>query len=144
MKIKLDENLPTRLVAVLAEHGHDADTVEQERLKGRPDSEVWQAVQKAGRFLVTQDLDFSDVRRFQPGMHHGLLLVRLHEPGRNALMQRVRAIFQAEDVESWRGCFVVVTELKLRIRRPGPGRVQETAAKYRTQRRAVAGQRRSR
>jgi hypothetical protein len=56
----------------------------------------------------------------------------------------VCAIFQAEDVESWYGCFVVVTEHKIRIRRPGSGRVEETASKYRTQRRAMTGQRRSR
>jgi predicted nuclease of predicted toxin-antitoxin system len=85
MKIKLAENLPTRLVAALAQLGHDTDTVAQERLKGPPDSEVWQTAQNAGRFLVTQDLDFSDVRRYQPGTHHGLLLVRLHEPGRTVL-----------------------------------------------------------
>ena len=28
---------------------------------------MWQAAQAAGRVLVTQDLDFSDVRTFSPG-----------------------------------------------------------------------------
>ena len=45
-----------------------------ERLAGRDDDVVWQAVQGAGRFLVTQDLDFSDARKYLPGTHHGLLL----------------------------------------------------------------------
>jgi predicted nuclease of predicted toxin-antitoxin system len=137
MKIKLDENLPTRLVAALAQLGHDADTVARERLTGRPDVDIWRAAQNAGRFLITQDLDFSDARRFRPGTHHGLLLVRLREPGRNALLQRVHAIFQTEDAESWRGCFVVVTEHKLRVRRPTGNRVQEKRATYRVRRRAA-------
>ena len=136
MKIKLDENLPARLIHALARPGHEADTVAQERLGGRPDPDIWQASQKAERFLITQDLDFSDIRRFQPGTHHGLLLVRLREPGRNALFNRVHAVFQTEDAESWRGCFVVITEHKLRIRRPPSARVQESRSKYRVRRRA--------
>ena len=55
MKLKLDENLPERLVAVLTGLGHDVDTVRAERLIGRADSEVWNAAQAAHRFLVTQD-----------------------------------------------------------------------------------------
>jgi hypothetical protein len=34
-------------------------------------------MQESQRFLVTQGLDFSDTRRFSPGMHCGILLVRL-------------------------------------------------------------------
>lgn len=67
MRIKLDENLPTRLVSVLAELGHDIDTVPAERIAGRNDAVVWQAAQAGQRFLVTQDLDFSDIRKYTPG-----------------------------------------------------------------------------
>jgi hypothetical protein len=74
--------------------------------------------QDAGRFLITQDLDFSDLREYQPGKHHGLLLVRLANPSRRALIKRVNTLFATEDVEGWRGCFVVATERKIRIRRP--------------------------
>ena len=118
MKIKLDENLPSALVAILDKLGHDADTVQQERLVGREDSAIWREAQKAGRFLITQDLDFSDIRRFLPGTHHGLLLVRLHDPGRVALMKRVRSLFETEKVETWKHCFVVVTDHKIRISAP--------------------------
>lgn len=121
MKIKLDENLPVRLVQLLAELGHDIDTVPQEGFMGRPDIEVWTATQAAERFLVTQDLDFSDIRHFAPGTHCGLLLVRLRAPGRDALVRRVQTLFQAEPVETWKRAFVVVTDHKLRVRRPKTG-----------------------
>ncbi len=62
MRIKLDENLPTSLVESLVELGHDADSVQQEGLQGAPDPDVWAATQADERLLVTQDLDFSDVR----------------------------------------------------------------------------------
>lgn len=118
MKIKLDENLPVRLVGILAPLGHEIDTVAQEGLAGHNDIQVWEAAQRAGRFLITQDLDFSDLRRFVPGAHHGLLLIRLREPGRNALVKRIQTIFQTEEVERWHACFVVVTEHKIRVRYP--------------------------
>jgi len=117
LKIKLDENLPSGLVEVLTALGHDADTVPQEHLAGHDDSEVWRAAQDASRFLITQDLDFSDIRRFEPGSHAGLLLVRLLEPSRTALLARVSELFKEEKVEEWQGCLVVATDRKLRIRR---------------------------
>jgi hypothetical protein len=118
VKIKLDENLPERLVPELAALGHDVDTVRAERLTGRPDNEIWQAEQSAGRFLITQDLDFSDVRRYAPGTHGGLLLVRLPQPGRDALVARVVLLFATESVDQWKGCLVVATDHKVRVKRP--------------------------
>jgi predicted nuclease of predicted toxin-antitoxin system len=118
VKIKLDENLPDRLVAALTTLGHDLDTVYAERLNGQIDPSVWSATQAALRFFLTQDLDFSDIRRYTPGTHAGLLLVRLARPSRDALFERVVTVFQTENVEDWRGCLVVVTDRKIRVRRP--------------------------
>ncbi len=118
MRIKLDENLPAGLLDALAKLGHDVDTVPQETLSGQPDPKVWDAAQSAQRFLVTQDLDFSDVRRFAPDTHHGILLVRLSNPSRRHLIERIRNVFSVEAVETWQRCFVVVTDLKIRIQRP--------------------------
>lgn len=115
MKIKLDENMPVRLVQVLTELGHDVDTVPQEGLAGADDGQVWEATQSSDRFLITQDLDFSDTRRFKPGSHCGILIVRLREPGRDALVRQVRQAFSTENVDAWAGCFVVLTEHKLRV-----------------------------
>ena len=89
-----------------------------ERIAGRDDDIVWHAAQADRRFLVTQDLDFSDVRQFVPGTHHGLLLVRLPQPGRNALFERILALFHEEDVESWNGCLVTASLRKVRVKRP--------------------------
>jgi predicted nuclease of predicted toxin-antitoxin system len=117
VKIKLDENLPANLAQLLATLGHDTDTVPQEGLAGKSDADIWAVAQTAGRFLVTQDLDFSDIRRFAPGTHEGLLLVRLRAPGREALTRRIHDVFQREPVETWKRAFVIVTEHKLRIHR---------------------------
>jgi predicted nuclease of predicted toxin-antitoxin system len=118
VKIKLDENLPAQLARALTALGHDTDTVPQEGLAGMPDPDIWAAAQTAGRFFITQDLDFSDIRRYVPGTHAGLLLVRLRAPGRQALTRRIYDVFQREPVETWRRAFIIVTDHKLRIHRP--------------------------
>ena len=117
MKIKLDENLPQDLVSILRSLGHDVDTVPAERLQGMDDAAVWNAAQANGRFLITQDLDFSDARRFSPGTHQGLMLLRLHNPSRRALAQRVAAVFGTREALKWEKCMVVVSERKVRVRR---------------------------
>jgi predicted nuclease of predicted toxin-antitoxin system len=121
VKIKLDENLPIRLVPLLTDLGHDVETVPDEQIAGRDDEDddvVWSAAQAHGRFLVTQDLDFSDARKYAPGTHHGLLLIRLPQPSRTALFDRVSMLFRTEAVDSWRGCIVSATPRKVRVKRP--------------------------
>ena len=119
MKIKLDENLPAQIGQELQALGHEVHTLETERLSGCADDELWQASQREGRLLITQDLDFSDIRTFAPGKHHGLLLIRVRVPSRRALIARVVDVFRSENVSSWTRCFVVVTDRKIRVRRPG-------------------------
>ncbi len=118
MNIKLDENLPEALVLILTELGHDTDTVPQESLTGQDDEIIWDAAQQTGRFLITQDLDFSNSHKFVPGTHYGILLLRLRDPGRSALLRIVELLFKTEAVETWQGCLVVATERKLRAVRP--------------------------
>jgi predicted nuclease of predicted toxin-antitoxin system len=118
MLIKVDENLPDRLAAALIAHGHDVDTVSEEGLAGCEDPEVWLAAQRNRRFFVTQDLHFSDIRRFRPGTHAGILILRLEESGTKAIVRRVESLLESESVEEWAGCFVVATDRKVRVVRP--------------------------
>ena len=118
MRIKIDENLPPQIAQKLKSFGHDAHTAQDEGIGGCVDSVIWEAAQSERRFLITQDLDFSDARRFAPGTHHGILLIRLQFPSVFSLIERIEELFQKENVNSWPGCFVVATERKVRVRRP--------------------------
>src|SRR5580698_3546745 len=118
MKIKLDENLPTDLVDVLVSCNHDVHTVPDESLTGQDDAVIFSRVSSERRLLLTQDLDFSDIRKFAPGSHSGIVLIRLRDPSRRRLLERMRHILQTERIESWTGCFVVISDRKLRVRRP--------------------------
>ncbi len=113
MKLKLDENVPSDISLP-----GDVDTVEDEGLSGSHDEVIWEAAQREERLLVTQDLDFSDLRRFEPGTHHGIVLLRLANPSPSALSARILQIVQCEDFDTWSGCFDVATDTKIRVRRP--------------------------
>ncbi len=115
MKIKLDENLPLSLAILLRGLGHDVHSTHEEGLTGYPDHEIWGMAQQESRFLITQDLDFSDLRLFAPGSHHGILLVRMRSPSRENLVGRIVDLFQSENTVEWAGCFVVATERKIRV-----------------------------
>jgi predicted nuclease of predicted toxin-antitoxin system len=118
MKIKLDENVTTGVIPVLRKLGHNVHTTSDEGLTGKPDGEIWSATQSEQRFLITQDMDFSDARKFTPGTHHGILLLRLRSLNQAETISRLTELFSNEETESWRNCFVVATEHKVRVRRP--------------------------
>ncbi|MDZ7760789.1 MAG: DUF5615 family PIN-like protein [Desulfovermiculus sp.] len=117
MKIKLDENIPAKLIGDLSELGYDALSVYQQGLKGTSDSLLWEKVQTEQRFFITQDLDFSDSIKFRPGAHAGILLIRLREPGRLKLRQKIQDLFANKSPEdNWYGAFIVLSDHKIRIR----------------------------
>ena len=121
MKVKLDENLPVSLAVRLRQLGHDADTVRDEGLQERNDETVWQASQQEERFLITQDLDFSDTRKFVPGTHFGILLVRIPDLEQWRVSDYVAGWLSIPNASSWSRCVVVATPHKVRVLRPPQG-----------------------
>jgi predicted nuclease of predicted toxin-antitoxin system len=118
MKLKLDENLPARAAQRLRDMGHNVETVLEEGLGGQSDATIWQAAQSEDRFLITQDLDFSDMRQFTPGTHPGILLVRLDDLEQPRIAEFLDAWFSMSQVETWAGAFVVASSRKIRVIRP--------------------------
>jgi hypothetical protein len=117
MKIKLDENVPATLASLLSGLGHDPDTVPREGLAGKADQDVSRLT---GSGAVSNHARPGFLRHptLAPGTHHGILLVRLADPSRNSLIECIRDTFRTEDVTNWPGCFVVLTDRKIRIQRP--------------------------
>ncbi|MBI1740486.1 MAG: DUF5615 family PIN-like protein [Candidatus Koribacter versatilis] len=120
MKAKLDENLPLQIAPCLRNLGHDVQTTKDEGLSGCNDFDLWTAAQSEGRTLITQDMDFSDSRRFAPGTHHGIFADSAPFTQPSGFVRtggRAEEVFRNEKVSAWHGCFVVVTERKVRVRR---------------------------
>lgn len=118
MKLKLDENLSRHLKPELAKLGFDADTVEDEGLRGRSDAEVGNAAANADRIVLTLDVEFADIRKHPPGTHPGIVLFRPRSLGESAVGEFVLAFARGAGALDLRGCLVVVEPDKVRIRRP--------------------------
>ena len=61
MKFKIDENLPASSSVILADAGHDVDTVADEELIGVPDQDVVAAATEARRILISLDRGLGDI-----------------------------------------------------------------------------------
>ena len=118
MRFKIDEYLPGEIVRLLSGIGHIVETVKDEGLLGAPDNIIWETAQKEKRFLITTDLDFSDIRRFVPGTHQGILLLRLSKEGKDYVLSYLKRLIANFDFNEWEGCVVVANDHKLRIKKP--------------------------
>jgi predicted nuclease of predicted toxin-antitoxin system len=118
MRLQLDENMPVTAAALLSARGYDTDTVRDEGRTGHPDDAVWRSTQAEARFLVTQVLNFSDTRKFAPGTHHGILLVRLPDSEQWRVNDYLVARFSDPDAGDWARCVVVATPTTVRVIRP--------------------------
>ena len=118
MLVKLDENMAQTHVELLQQYGYESDKVTDEGLSGADDEVVWEQVCVEKRFFITLDLDFSDVRRFAPGTHPGILLVRSRNRSRQAVSAILSRVLSEQSLETFEGCLVVADEMQTRIRRP--------------------------
>lgn len=75
--IKLDENLCPPVADVFRTAGFDVHTVWDEHLEGSSDQDLFAHCVAEGRILITQDLDFADLRTFSSRPHHGIVVLRL-------------------------------------------------------------------
>lgn len=116
--VKLDENLGRTHVEILRNAGYEVDRVFDEGLSGAADAKVWEHVCSLGRFLVTLDLDFSDVRHYPPSTHAGILLIRARSRSRTAVAGVLSRVIAERALDDLRGCLAVADESFTRIRRP--------------------------
>ena len=116
MRVKLDENLGRAHAKLITDFGHEAERVTDEHLSGATDETVWSKVSVEWRFFITLDLDFSDVLRFPPGSHPGILLLRPHNTSRAAVLNVLLRILNGQGFESLAGSLSVADEFRTRIR----------------------------
>jgi Domain of unknown function (DUF5615) len=77
MKFKLDENLGSVAAELIAESGHEVESVAQEKLSGASDARLFEVCIAERRCWISLDLDFADVLRFPPHNTPGIAVLRL-------------------------------------------------------------------
>ena len=118
MKLKLDENLPHDLATALRGDGHDVHTVVDEQLAGESDPVVVAAATDEGRILLTLDRGVGDLRRYPPGSHAGILILRPVAQDPESILGLIQRLVRTHPLDELRGCVVIVEPRKVRIRRP--------------------------
>jgi predicted nuclease of predicted toxin-antitoxin system len=107
MKVLVDENIPYPTVNALREIGHDVLDIRGTEDEGMKDASLWQLAQQAQRLLITTDKGFT---RYRNQFHYGIIIVRLKQPNRRKIHQRVmQAITQFRD-EEWLGLLLVMRD----------------------------------
>lgn len=118
MKLKLDENIPRRAGPIVAGEGHDVDSVEDEGLAGADDPTVSEAATAVGRLVITLDRGFGDTRRYPPGSHAGILVLRVDDQSATSVFETLSELIASTELEDLSGCVAVFRNGELRVRRP--------------------------
>jgi predicted nuclease of predicted toxin-antitoxin system len=117
MRLKLDENMPMLLVTTLRQAGHDVHTAGDEGLLGKPDDDVWDAVTRERRLLLTLDRDFGRLAT-KTGDHAGAIVLRPREANQTTSTALAgRALVVAADIDMTNRVAIVEDE-RIRIRPP--------------------------
>lgn len=95
MKVKLDENLGTRLQAEFRAAGHDVATVADEGLSGTRDDDLFATCRTEGRLLVTLDVGFGNLLRFSCEETAGIAVLRVREGAGHALLRSLATTLTA-------------------------------------------------
>jgi predicted nuclease of predicted toxin-antitoxin system len=119
MLFKIDENLPVDAAGLLRQRGHDALTVGDQQMIGRPDVDVAQVCQVEKRALVTLDLDFADIRAFPPEDYAGIIVLRPAVQSIPTVLRLVDQVVVHCASESLVGYLWIVDESRVRIRGAG-------------------------
>jgi predicted nuclease of predicted toxin-antitoxin system len=118
LKIKIDEDLPKALAVLLREVGYEeVRTVHEQGMGGWKDPVLFQAIQEEGRFLITADKGFANLRIHPPGSHAGILLLRPDKDGIGPLLELCQQVLASTELSSLEGCLAVANPQGLRIRR---------------------------
>lgn len=116
MQFKLDENLPDDLIAVLAQHGHNAMTAEAQGLAGKSDDVIADVVQAERRCLVTLDLDFANIRQYVPELYSGIIVLRTRLQSRDRILKIFKPVLDLLATENPVGKLWIVEDAGIRVR----------------------------
>jgi predicted nuclease of predicted toxin-antitoxin system len=115
VRFKVDENLPAEAAAELRNGGHEADTVLDEGLAGAADAELAATIQREGRALVTLDVDFGNLKRYPPSDFAGIVVLRLRNQSRSAVVAAVARLVRWSQTEMLDGRLLSIDETTIRV-----------------------------
>jgi predicted nuclease of predicted toxin-antitoxin system len=116
LKFKVDENLPAEVAGVLAAAGHDAVTVADQQMVGRPDTDLATVCRAEQRAMVTLDQDFADIRMYPPAAYPGIVVFRLARLDKHHVLSVLRRLLPLLSREPLTAKLWIVQEATIRVR----------------------------
>jgi uncharacterized protein with PIN domain len=107
MRVIVDENIPFMTVKELRLLGHDVMDIRGTDLEGIDDEELWNIVQKEKRLFITTDKGFVRNRHEK---HYGILIVRLKQPNRLIIHNKVMKGISLFNEKQWHQMTVVMQD----------------------------------
>jgi predicted nuclease of predicted toxin-antitoxin system len=116
MRFKVDENLPREVCDLLNRAGHDAISVGQQGLGGGDDARLYRLCQDERRALLTLDVDFANVRAYDPKSSPGIIVLRLARQDKLRALDAVASTLPLLEREPLEKRLWIVEEGRIRIR----------------------------
>lgn len=108
MRIIVDENIPLMTANELRFLGHNVMDIRGTDLEGIDDEELWKIVLKEKRLLVSTDKGFVQNRHEK---HFGILIIRLKQPNRLKIHQKVMKGISLFNEKDWPRMTVVMQDI---------------------------------
>ncbi len=109
-------NLPVEVADLLCAAGHDAATVFEEHLSGRPEAHIASVCQREQRALVTLDTDFADLLAYPPNQYPGLIVLRVRQQSKPHVLAVIHHLMPMLSTEPLDAHLWIVEEDRVRIR----------------------------
>lgn len=119
MNFIADENVYTPIIEALRGAGHDLLEAKEEKSLVMSDFEIFKTAQEQNRTLLTMDKDFSNILRYAPGSHPGIIVLKLYGLSIEDSKKVFLEAFEALDKNDIRGNTTIIDRNKTRIRREG-------------------------
>ena len=107
MKIFADENIPAMTVRELRNLGHDVKDIRGTESEGMADEDIWKMLRKDKRLLITTDKGFLH-KRYES--HNGILIIRLKQPNRLKIHEKVMRAMNLFKEDGWQGLTVAMQD----------------------------------
>jgi predicted nuclease of predicted toxin-antitoxin system len=106
-------NITTLFVRSL---GHNILTVQETGLAGTSDENVLRFAIEHERILITIDMDFSNIRRFPPKSHTGIIVLKIRPQTVEKVHKVLAQVLRELDAEQLGKSLVIIDQGKYRVR----------------------------
>lgn len=107
---------PTTVTALRSWH-HSVETAQDAGLLGQDDPMLLAHAVERGQILITNDLDFGDIRRYPPSHHCGVIVLRIRPKNVDRVHSVLRQFPETTTQQEMQKALVIVDAVKYRIRR---------------------------